>query len=206
VQEPSKCNKTPIVKPKAVAVEGDDDSCFFGALLQHLGFRDCQIIQMNGRYPLSDKIYSVTQISGFPNLTSFGVAIDADRSYSGAFQSICTSLRHSKLPIPTAPLTRANGNPNVVAMILPKANTKGILEDLLLDSIKTDPSMPCVKAYFECLRQNGIAPRNVSKARIHAYLASRKKPDLSCGEASKAKVWQFNNAVFDEAKRFLSML
>jgi hypothetical protein len=202
----STCSGTRIVKTKVLAVEGVDDSCFFGALFRHIGLRDCQIIQINGRYPLTDKIEAVAKTSGFPSVSSLGIAIDADKSYSGAFQSVCAALRHSNLPVPTAPLTKANGRPNVTVMIFPKTNTKGTLENLLLDSVQHDPAIPCIDAYFNCLSAAGLSQKHPSKARIHAFLSSREKPDLDCGEAAKANYWAFTNPVFDEVKSFLALL
>jgi hypothetical protein len=197
---------TPIVRKKLIAVEGVDDICFFGSLLRHVRIRDCQIVEMKGKYPLTDKIGAVVKTSGFSNVTSFGIAIDADKSYSGTFQSVCAALRQSNLPIPLTPLTRANGSPHVTVIILPKANTNGMLEDLLLYSVMTDPAMSCVDAYFHCLGQKGIKPTHISKAKIHAFLASRKKPDLDCGEASKANYWKYSDPVFRDVKSFLALL
>jgi hypothetical protein len=195
-----------ITRNKLIAVEGVDDVCFFASLLRHVGIRGCQIIEMRGKYPLTDKINAVVKTSGFNKVVSFGVAIDADSNYSGTFQSMCAALRHSKLPIPTAPLIKAEGNPQVTVVILPKANTKGMLEDLLLESVINDPAMSCVDAYFQCLKGKGIKPKHISKAKIHAFLSSRKKPELDCGKASKANYWNYNEPVFNEVKNFLALL
>lgn len=206
MQAASNCIPNPITKKKVLAVEGPIDGCFFNALLRYLRLRNCQIVQMKGKYPLTDKIESVAKTSGFLNVTDFGIAVDADNDYTGTFQSICAALRNSNLAVPTAPCIKVTGNPSVLAYILPRTNTNGTLEDLLLSSVQNDPAIPCITAYFQCLTTQNIVPKHISKAKAHAFLASRKKPDLNCGEAANAKYWNFADTVFDELKTFLLSL
>lgn len=196
-----------ITKKKILAVEGPVDGCFFNALFRNMKLRNCtQIIQMYGKDKLVDRIGLITKTSGFPNVTDFGIAIDADSNYAGRFQSLCHALRQSSLPVPTATLAKALGRPNVTIYTLPRTNTNGMLEDLLLSSVRNDPAIPCVDAYFQCLNGRGVIPRHMSKARAHAFLASRKEPDLNCGNATNAKYWILSDAVFDEVKGFVSSL
>jgi hypothetical protein len=196
----------PITKKKVLAVEGPIDGCFFNALRRYLRLKDCQIVQMEGKYPLTDKIEGIAKTSGFLNVTDLGIAVDADNNYAGTFQSICAALRNSNLAVPAAPCIKVNGNPSVLVYILPRTNSNGALEDLLLSSVQNDPAIPCVTAYFQCLTTHNIVPKHNSKAKVHAFLASRKKPYLNCGEAANAKYWNFADAVFDELKTFLSSL
>jgi hypothetical protein len=208
MQNKSPCSTIPITKPKAIAVEGKDDQYFFDALLKHLGLKQIQVVPMEGKYPLTDKIEAVKNTSGFSGVISFGVAIDADRNYVATFQSVCGALRHSNLLVPTGPLktAKAKGNPSITVIILPRKNTQGILEDLCLQAVKSDPALPCVNRYFKCLSKRGVTTNNISKAKVHAFLSSRKEPDLRLGEAAMAGCWPFGNPAFKEVKRFLNML
>ncbi|MCK4297946.1 MAG: hypothetical protein KAX80_00350, partial [Planctomycetes bacterium] len=95
----------------------------------------------------------------------------------------------------------------VVVTLLPDSSRCGMLEDLCLESISDDPAFACVDAYFECTRRNGIPhPRNMSKAKVHAFLASRRNPSLRLGEAAGAGCWPWDSPVFDEVKQFLQMV
>ena len=48
--------------------------------------------------------------------------------------------------------------------------------------------------------------RNSDKARAHAFLASRTRPELRVGEAAEAGHWQLDSPVFDPLKSFLLAL
>ena len=54
-----------------------------------------------------------------------------------------------------------------------------MIETLCLRSVENDPAMPCVEAFFRCLEERGHPlPSNLEKARTHAFLSTRTKPDL----------------------------
>lgn len=89
-------------------------------------------------------------------------------------------------------------------MILPKPNAHGMMEDLCLESVSQDPAMLCVDGYFECLHKHGIpSSANISKARVHTFLASRQEAGLRLGEAAQKGYWPWNNEAFEQVKEFL---
>ena len=64
--------------------------------------------------------------------------------------------------------------------------------------------MACVGSYFECLKGKAVPPpRQQSKARVHAFLASRPKADLHAGEAASAGYWPWDSHAFQPLKDFL---
>ena len=84
-----------------------------------------------------------------------------------------------------------------------------MLEDVCLESVKSDPAMECVDRYFECISQADIqGPRKVwmSKARVHAFLASRERPNLRLGEAAESGLWAFDTDAFGPLKELLNIL
>lgn len=195
-----------ITKPKVIAVEGRDEENFFNALLTFVRLTDIQVIPMEGKCSLTDKIEAVTKIQGFGSATSFGVVIDADDSYTDAFRSVCGALEDLNLPVPTQPLRATGLNPKVIVMIMPRKNKNGMLEDLCLEGVESDAATLCVRRYIMCLSNRGITTNNDSKARIHAFLSSRREPDLRLGEAALEGYWPFENKAFDEVKRFIRTL
>jgi hypothetical protein len=200
------CSTIPISKPKVLAVEGEDDKRFFNKFFDLLNIYDAQTIKMMGKYPLSEKVKGVTKISGWSQVVSFGLVIDADSDYPGALASIKHSLRVARLAVPSGPLLSAGRKRKVTFFIVPGVGRVGALEDLCLSSVSLDPAMTCVDAYFHCLAQSGIVCHKISKAKVHAFLASRREPDLKLGEATEAGYWPFLNLVFDDVRRFLQML
>jgi hypothetical protein len=200
------CSTIPITKSKVLAVEGDDDKCFFNKFINILNISDIQTIKMMGGYPLSEKVKGVTKISGWSEVVSFGLVIDADSNYSSALERIQYSLRVARLAVPRGPLLSVGRKRKVTFLILPGVNSNGALEDLCLSSVISDPAMTCVNAYFHCLRQSGIRCRKISKAKVHAFLASRREPDLKLGQATEAAYWPLSSAVFDDVRQFLRLL
>ena len=94
-----------------------------------------------------------------------------------------------------------------MVLILPYELDQGMLEDVCLQSVVTDPAMECLNAYFDCLRGKDIVfPKNLSKARIHAFLSSREEPDLRLGEAAEKGYWPWEHHAFDCFRKLLTIL
>ena len=67
--------------------------------------------------------------------------------------------------------------------------------------------MSCVEEYLECVKNNANRePNNVAKAKLHAWLASKEKPDKRLGEAAEAGYWDWESAAFDGLKEFIFSL
>jgi hypothetical protein len=236
-----------IAKSKLLLVEGKDEVKLFDKLLADLNIGDVEIRDIMGKTRFRKNIEALPSLSGFGRVTSIGIVRDADTDPKGAFDSICGALQAAGLPRPTEPLQPAGDDPRVMVMILPDAETPGMLEDLCLESVADDPAMACVAEYFRCLQDRleaGGLPGNLSKARVrtflasmewledahfehlqkrlaehlpglpdapsvakvHAFLASRYKPDLDLGIAAQAGYWQLDHAAFAQIKQFLSAL
>lgn len=200
----------PVAAAKLVLVEGKEESNLLTALEKQLTIGDVDVRWLNGKYSTSTKLKTLMSTPGFAGVVSLGVMRDANSNASAAFQSVCDALRNVDLPVPTQPLmpTGADqGGPRVVVLIIPHGASKGMLEDICLQSVQDDPAMTCVEAYFECLTKNpGNLPSNLSKAKVHAFLSSRDKPDLRLGEAAQKGYWPWTHQAFDQVKEFLSLL
>lgn len=201
---------SPVTAARLITVEGKDELNLLSALKDQLGIGDIEIRCLGGRYSFSTKLKSLMITPGFISVVSLGVMRDANSNASATFQSVCDALRNAGLPVPTQPLTRAKadrGKPQVVVLIVPHGASKGMLEDICLQSMGKDPAMACVEAYFKCLARNlGKLPSNLSKAKVHAFLSSREQPDLRLGEAAKAGYWPWTHQAFDQLRQFLSLL
>jgi hypothetical protein len=79
-----------------------------------------------------------------------------------------------------------------------------MLEDLCLKSVEDDPATECVTAFLKCVADRcGIRPRPEPKARVHAWLASRQRPDRRLGEAAEAGEWPWSKESFAPLIAFL---
>ncbi len=167
----------PIIKSKILLVEGKDEVYVFGELLSDLNLYDgIQLIDMGGKDQFEDRIQELVNTrSGFENIKSIGIVRDADNHPKATFDSICSVLKKVKLPKPKAPLQPAEGPPKVAIMIIPDEHSKGMLENVCLDSVSDDPAMVCVDEFFDCLKANHpvLSENVIPKARVRAFLASR---------------------------------
>jgi hypothetical protein len=155
-----------------------------------------------------DFLSGFIKTTGFSDVSSLGITRDADTDYKASFQSIHDALQAEHLPMPEhslEPIDDGNGL-KVTIMILPGNNMLGMLEDLCLKSVESDPAMSCVAQYFPCLEQNGSMPTNVSKAKVQAFLASRPKAGLLLGQAADKGYWPWENSTFEDVKTFLQQI
>jgi len=196
-----------ITKSKLLLVEGPDDHSFFDALLRHLNRQDIEVRSYNGKDNLRPFLKGLPAFPEFVNVMLLGITRDADDYADRTFQSICDSLSNANLPVPDAPLVLASGQPQVTVMIIPPGENKGMLEDLCLSVLQDDPAMPCVNQYFDCVEnQMGNLPRNMAKAKVHAFLASRERPDLRLGEAALRGYLPWDSSAFEPVRQFISHL
>lgn len=194
-------------KPKLLIGEGKEEVDFFTAFLTHLNITDIQVEQYGGKQGLSRYLRTLVVRPGYLNVVSLGITRDADNSAQSAFQSVCNSLNRASLPVPSRPREIVGDTPQVSIMILPDGQNSGMLEDLCLAAVETDPVLQCVDEYFDCVyRTSGRKPNNMAKARVHAWLASQLDPDKRLGEAAKAGYLPWDSPGFDSLKQFLQAL
>ena len=199
-----------ITKSKILIVEGRDEANFFKAYFKdNLFISDIQVLPIGGKTLLSNRLEVLVKESNFISTVQvLAIIRDADDNANSAFQSVCSALENSELPIPSAPLQAVEGNPTVNVMITPPNSLSGKLEDLCLQSVSSDPAIHCLHSYFSCLQTipDFSMPRDISKAKVHAFLSSRIESDLRLGEAALASYWPFDNAVFNPLKNFILSL
>lgn len=202
--------KTPLVKiskPRLLLVEGKDEVNFFTAFMEYMELQDIQIINVEGTPQFKPKLKALSFSPLFSKVTSIGVVRDADTNSNSAFQSVCNALESAELPVPEHPLVPTGNNPQVTVMILPGEDERGMLEDLCLKSVGSDPAIPCMEQYCQCLQQKCPSlPRIKSKAKVQVFLASRKEVGKSLGVAAKAGYWPLHDTVFDNVNNFLQLI
>ena len=197
-----------LVQDSLLLVEGIDDLRFVGAFLRRLGKSNVQSVNVGGTpgfRPFLSEI--LTRDPNFHRLRSLGIVRDADESAASAFQSIRDTLSTSNLPAPLQPWVVALDNGLTVSVaILPDGAAPGNLEDLRLRSIEGSDELECVDQYMTCIAGSGPPHRQLSKARLHTYLAAGQDPGLRLGEAADAGVWDWGSSAFGPLADFLRAL
>ena len=199
-----------IEQPKQLIVEGNDDARVFMSLCRYLGIPDVQIWQCGGYQNLRGVLRTVVGLDDFDSVNSLAIVADANSSRNARIQSIQNALSHAGLPTPSAPLEIASdGQLNVAYLVVPHNRDSGMIEDVCLDSVSDDPAMECIDRYLECIEESDTpGPRQAwrPKARAHAFLASRDRPDLRIGEAADRGIWRFEREAFEPLKNLLMTL
>lgn len=137
--------------PIQLLVEGNDQRNFFEVLVKHLSLRDIQIHDFGGVTELGGFLRAFVDMPNFSAVRSIGIVRDAERSATGALQSIQSSLANAGLPVPNNPAGRASAAPAVTTLILPGGNRHGMLETLLSDSFANSPVEHCIDDFFDCV-------------------------------------------------------
>jgi len=196
-----------IEQSNVLVVEGREEELFFGAFIGHLGLWNIQISPIGGKEQLRRNLKALVLSPGFSEVTFLSVVRDANADWDSAFQSVRDALQAVNLPAPEHPLMPVGHSPQVAVMILPEEGATGMLEDLCLKAVVQNPAMLCVEQYFQCLQRKDLPlPRNMSKAKVQVFLASRPKAGLRLGEGAQAGYWPWQDEAFEQVKEFLQML
>ncbi len=183
-----------ITKPKLLLAEGLDDKNFLDALVQFLKIDTIQITQYRGKNNLRSFLKTLMVTPGFDELESIGITRDADDSYTSALQSVNDAIQAQNFSI------------KISTFILPDRASPGMLEDLCIATLAID-ELQCIDQYLECMQvYKGSLPRNLSKAKIYAWLATQSKPEIRLGEAALDRYFDFNHSAFSPLKAFILAL
>jgi hypothetical protein len=193
--------------PHLLLVEGKDDAIFFKSMIEYIGLDEIEIWNIEGKSQFRTYLSILKKDSSFnSNVTSLGIIRDADDDPESALRSIKDALRASDFAVPDQSFISVGSRPAVTFMILPN-DSPGMLESVCLKSVESDPAMKCVDRYFECLKTIcQIEPKNIYKAKVQAFLASRIKVGLDLRRAAQAGYWPFDHDAFDPIRSFLTKI
>ncbi|WP_214083918.1 DUF3226 domain-containing protein [Methanoculleus sp.] len=209
---------TAIEKPIVLLVEGTDEEIFCEYFFKYLvkenkkweNLSNIQVIPYDGTSKLELTLQTVLAITGSERIQKIGIIRDADDDADRAFAAVKTAIENSNLLAPIEQFTPTLSNPSISVMIIPE-NGNGSFETLCLNSVCDDPAVKCVEHYFSCLEEHykdGRLPKptNIFKAKVHAFLSSRKFPSVSVGGGTQKDYWILGHAAFKQLKRFLDCI
>jgi hypothetical protein len=196
-----------IKQSKILVVEGMDEELFFSAIVKNLNLQGIQILGIGGKTKIRPNLKALQISPNFSIVTSSGIIRDADDNANSAFQSVCSALENAGFPQPSQSGHTVGISPTVSVLILPDGQSPGMLEDVCLQSIVTHPILPCINQYLACVEgATSVLPSNISKAKIHAYLAAQSSPGKRLGESASTNYWQLTDQAFNGISQFLRSL
>jgi hypothetical protein len=192
-------------KPHLILVEGADDQAVIAAMIRHETLEGFQVHNMSGKSSWGARVELIAGQPEFSvNVQSFGLVKDADTSPDAAWDSCTGVLQRCSLPVPTAAMNIATGQPSTAIMIVPSRSRQGAIEELCIDSFDESRSA-CVVGYFECLSNSGFT-QTQAKGYVQAYLAGLETAPRDLKVASDRGKLDMADQAFDELRSFVRIL
>ncbi|WP_447474150.1 DUF3226 domain-containing protein [Vibrio harveyi] len=201
-----------IEQEKVVLVEGNDEVEFFRAFCNKHQINDVQFIETGGKERFKDELPVILNAPGFEKVISLGIVRDADLSQQSALQSVQSQLRKHSLPEPRVHGGFANDDRLKVGIfIMPGNRDQGMLESLMLDTVDDHPVKVAAEEYINnlpTLLENTAfkPPKNIYKAKLHAYLAGMKDHKPSLGLAAQKGYFNLESPALESLKLFVTTL
>ena len=172
-------------------VEGDDDVCFFGDLLRHLGITNVEIDQVRGNVErIPSVVPRIRQRAAEGKLVT--VVLDMDESARGYVQLMSEYVAKYSLPIADW-------------FLIPNNESEGDLETLLLQMTVAQHGHVerCFNEYIECLKLCSYSVPD-RKGRVYAYCeALGVKAKGSERDYTDRESWNLDAVALDPLKEFL---
>ena len=186
-----------IEKKKLLLVEGKDEENYFEILLNKHNMKDIQIISSGGKDQFRKKIPLIKITPGFDDLVSLAIIQDADTHAQNRFQSICDTLKSNNLKAPKQIEEFTDNILKIGVFIISSTEGKGSLEDLCLSTIENSQTIikECIDPFMNCMEAKTKygKPKNISKARLRAFLSAMKEDTPSLGVSAKKNYWNLDS-------------
>jgi len=196
-----------IKNKKLVVVEGKEDVEFFVRLLDHIGMKDYFVWGIGGKDEFNNDLPLLAKVAGFSDITH--LAVVRDKNGEDAFDSVVNILKRKMgfVSVPKKPGIFTTGRPRLGIFIMPGKEIEGnMLEDLCLKMVESHQAMQCVKAFAECVSNLVNPPKNISKAKVQAYLAAQPEVANTIGRGAQKGYWDFDSPCLNELTSFLKNL
>jgi hypothetical protein len=192
-------------KPKVVVCEGIEEERFFPRLLiirnESALIDNIQFVNCGGKPNLEGFLRGARNFTGFSQVTSIGIVLDADTQPKGThptFEKAQNAFRSIQFPVPTQ-----MGKPEIasgkraIAWIMPNNQDDGELEDLCLRALTNHDLMACVQQIEECIGKITQLSSKPAKARLYTLLAWLDPPGRRLAEVSNSEIQSWGLEVFD---------
>ncbi len=201
---------------KLIAVEGQDEVYFFNELIRFIEISGIEVWEVGGKNQFEPKFAQFIKLRGFDELESIAFVCDSDnRSAVSSFNSLCRIIENvtaeepsfsGNIVLPSRMGEFSEGNPKIGIYVMPNNSDLGMLENLCLDSVADYPAMECVNEFIQCVLLLEEEPKNIPKAKVQTFLASKEKIVNRLGLGAMKGYWKFESPVWNELKTFISNL
>jgi len=195
-----------IKNKKYIIVEGKDDVGFFIGFLNHIGIQDFFVWGIGGKGEFNNELPLLAKVPGFSDITHLVVV--RDRNGDDAFDSVANILERKMdfSNVPSQSGKFSGGYPKIGIFIMPGEIEGRMLEDLCLKIVEKHPAMECVNDFASCVSKLESTPKNLSKTKVQAFLASQPEVANTIGLGAQKGYWDFNSPCLTELKQFLENL
>lgn len=200
-----------LTRPKVILVEGQDDSFFFGHLLENLGANkeSIGIISITGHSQLSENLVSLKKSSLFVQgkVTRIAVALDADTDSASALDRIHTAYRACDFPTPAHSHFTANSSGiEFGAYVIPSHPGTDDLERLCLDTIPNNPLLGSARTFLTKMENDfGVPTAKRYKRLAQIFLALQNIETRGVGR-SFIDVFDINHESLNGIRDFVGRL
>lgn len=204
-----------ISAPAQLLVEGRTPEIFFREFIDELQLRDRVDVRTFGSISDLQSYLGVfaTKAAFKEKVIKLGIIRDAEEgSAKAAFQSVCSSLKNSKLPMPDGMQCFSPTSPSVGIYILPDCDRAGMLETLCLEAAEECEAesgkkiLPCVEKLLTCATEAGTRFDNLTKARFAGYALARGVIDPQLGRAAQKRIVPCRARAFNKLTSFIREL
>lgn len=208
-----------IKSKRLLLVEGNDEKWFCIQLIKAIEMNqnpenlDIQVIDIQGNQNFSSSLSLIVKSPYFDEVTTIGFIRDAEKNPAeSSYNSTCTSIKKylSNFPIPEIGKTKTENGLTCGIFIMPDNKTAGMLENLCLESVRTNPLYGNAEDYVMqaelLLTESEQKKYNKPKALIQTYLAGQSEIVNTLANAAKKGLWDFSNPVFNDFITFIKKL
>ena len=194
---------------RVLLVEGRNDE----HVVLHLCKRDSSFPVVNfdikEKQGLPNLLQSIASEIQTPDRQVIGILVDADNCVKERWNEVTEELSEVGIQAPSKPSQKGtiiDGKPRVGIWLMPDNKSPGKLENFVERTIpEDDPVWPLSQNYIDEIPEEDkkFRPPKIVKAKVHAWLATRKDPGLM-GKA----VWDLDikNALYQEFLDWLKEL
>lgn len=208
-----------IKSKRLLLVEGNDEKWFCIQLLQSIGLNqnaenlDLQVIDIGGNQNFGASLKLITKSPYFDEVTAIGFIRDAEQNPAGSsYTSTCSSIKKyiSNFPIPKIGQIKTENGLTCGVFIMPDNKSSGMLENLCLEAVKTNPVYGEAEVYVDkaatLMADSDRKKYNKPKAMVQTYLAGQPVLVNTLANAAKKGLWDFTNPVFNNIMNFIKNL
>jgi hypothetical protein len=202
--------KSRIVKPVAVAVEGlDYYYTLLGQLKDDPQFQDVQLWDFKGADSgnLGRWLKLFISLDGYGDkIRAIGVIQDAEDDAERTFRSIAEALTNVGLAPPTRPMEVTTSSPTIGILVMPHDSPSGCLEHAMIDARRPDMPLHCAEQYLHCVQVGARNENWQAKLKVHALIAAGQNPAWTLSQSVAGGLWDFTRPSLRIMRDFMRLL